>query len=188
MLRIAHDYLLRSSAVGNEIEASRILRCLIKLSYRITDILNGSRLAKTIKCLIHQDPSSLNFLFKYSMVDTSQQRKEPTTGWWSNRSNNNSSSSNNNSNSKENSAAKAMSCGKELRREVMIANWRTASYGSPMIDVAFLLMTALPPKTRRAETTSLLKIYWDTFRVSCFAKIASLISPNNATSLSDRYP
>ncbi len=55
---------------------------------------------------------------------------------------------------------------KGLSREVMIINWRTASVGSPMIDVAFLLLTSLPPITRRVETPSLLRIYWNTFRVS----------------------
>lgn len=54
---------------------------------------------------------------------------------------------------------------KELSRKVMVINWRTAAVGSPMIDVAFLLLTALPPKTRRAETAALLRIYWSSFRV-----------------------
>lgn len=60
---------------------------------------------------------------------------------------------------------------KGLSREVMIINWRTASVGSPMIDVAFLLLTSLPPKTRRVETLSLLRIYWNTFRVSTEDKV-----------------
>lgn len=52
-----------------------------------------------------------------------------------------------------------------IRRELCLIDWKCSTYGCPMFDVASFLLTALPPKTRKRETTSLLQLYADEFTV-----------------------
>jgi hypothetical protein len=44
-------------------------------------------------------------------------------------------------------------------------DWQNASYGPPMHDVAFLLLTSLPPETRKSHHNELLTAYWKAFEV-----------------------
>jgi len=49
--------------------------------------------------------------------------------------------------------------------ECRIANWKIASYGSPMHDVAFLLLSSVAPQTRREHTGELIDYYYQIFEV-----------------------
>ncbi|CAL8072726.1 unnamed protein product [Orchesella dallaii] len=172
MLEKVHEYLVTKGKEKDE--SKRIMKRLIKLRIRLDEILERSHHPRTVKCLIHQNTCSFNLFFRYSY------HHDIRTGGWMGKKIEQKEGMKDDDDEKEEIKVKMNSTTgdeylpkarrdclqRRLKREVMITNWRTASFGSPMIDVAFLLLTGLPPKTRQAETGSLLKIYWKTFRAS----------------------
>ncbi|ODN02302.1 hypothetical protein Ocin01_04385 [Orchesella cincta] len=157
MVEMVHDYLVKGGR--DQVEKKRIMKRLVKLRVRLDEILERSHHPRTVKCLIHQNACSSSLFFRYSYHQEMKQKKDEEEIKVKINS-----SSGGGDGDEYLPKARRDCLQRRLKREVMITNWRTASFGSPMIDVAFLLLTGLPPKTRQAETGSLLKIYWNAFR------------------------
>jgi hypothetical protein len=54
--------------------------------------------------------------------------------------------------------------------ECRISNWKIASYGSPLHDVAFLFLTSLAPDVREVATPKLLQYYYQVFKVKLISR------------------
>lgn len=173
MVGLVRDYL--SKRVDQQLEeleeVERILDSLMKLKSRVLGIVEGAEQnPRILQCLIHQNACSASFLFRYAIQSHKQEKHwkevEKADDVRTEPEEEKRQASPPPPSSNELPPKGRRDClEKGLKREVMIINWRTASFGSPMTDVAFLLMTALPPKTRRAETSSLLRLYLNSFQV-----------------------
>ena len=53
----------------------------------------------------------------------------------------------------------------DIEIECRISNWKIASIGSPLHDVAFLLLSSVAPDVRRRYTSELIRFYYTIFEV-----------------------